>query len=89
LFGSIFASMIFMILYIIHQTKFKIKSNKFIIFLGDISYPSYLLHSIIYLDLYTLTNSHIASSIIFVAICFGANLLIEKPIINGLKKYSN
>gem|GEM_PF-6801246 len=87
LLGSIFASTIFMILYIIHQTKFRIKSNKFIIFLGDISYPSYLLHSIIYLDLYTLTNSYIASSIIFVAICFGANLLIEKPIINRLKKY--
>ena len=83
---SIFASIFFMIFYFIHQTKFRIKSNKFITFLGDISYPSYLLHLMIYKDLYDLSNSYIATSIIFIAICFAVNFFIEKPIINWLKK---
>jgi peptidoglycan/LPS O-acetylase OafA/YrhL len=90
LFGSIFASIFFMIFYIIDNTKFKIKSNKFITFLGDISYPIYLLHLMIYQDLYNIfLNSYVATSIIFIAICFAVNIFIEKPIINWLKKYSN
>jgi len=87
--GAIFSSIFFLIFYTIHQTKFRIKLNKFFTFLGDISYPSYLLHQMIYKDLYALSNSHIATSIIFIAICFLVNVSIEKPIINWLKKYSN
>ena len=86
---AIFSSIFFIIFYAIHQTKFRIKSNKFITILGDISYPSYLLHQMIYRDLYNLSNSHIATSIIFILICFLVYIFIEKPIINWLKKYSN
>ncbi len=89
LLGLIFASIFFVFFYIIDHTKFKIKSNKFITFLGNISYPIYLLHPMIYMDLYKLLNSYILTSIIFIAICFVVNILIEKPIINWLKKYSN
>lgn len=87
--GAIFSSIFFIIFYAIHQTKFRIKSSKFITILGDISYPSYLLHQMIYRDLYNLSNSHIATSIIFILICFLINIYLEKPIINWLKKYSN
>ena len=87
--GAIFSSIFFIIFYAIHQTKIRIKSNKFITILGDISYPSYLLHQMIYRDLYNLSNSHIATSIIFILICFLVYIFIEKPIINWLKKYSN
>ena len=84
--GMLFGTAIFLFFYFLHQTKFGIKSNSFVTFLGDLSYPSYLLHLMIYEDLYRLSNSHIATPILFVIICYGAHLFIEKPSMKKLKK---
>ena len=82
----LFATAIFLFFYFLHQTKFRVKSNSFVTFLGDLSYPSYLLHLMIYKDLYRLSNSHIVTPIIFVIICYATHLLIEKPSMKKLKK---
>ena len=84
--AMLFGTAIFLFFYFLHQTKFRVKSNSFTTFLGDVSYPSYLLHLLIYEDLYRLSNSHIATPIIFVIICYGSHLFIEKPSIKKLKK---
>ncbi len=84
--GVLFGTAIFLFFYFLHQTKFRVKSNNFVTFLGDLSYPSYLLHLMIYEDLYRLSNSHITTPIIFVIICYATHLLIEKPSMKKLKK---
>ena len=84
--GVSFGTAIFLFFYFLHQTKFRVKSNSFVTFLGVLSYPSYLLHLMIYEDLYRLSNSHITTPIIFVIICYGAHLFIEKPSMKKLKK---
>jgi len=81
----LFGTAIFLFLYFLHQTKLRIKPNKFIECLGEISYPLYLLHNMIYKDLYWLFNSHIITPIIFVVICYAVHLLIEKPSMKYLK----
>ncbi len=84
--GVLFGTAIFLFFYFLHQTKFRVKSNNFVTFLGDLSYSSYLLHLMIYEDLYRLSNSHIITPIIFVIICYATHLLIEKPSMKKLKK---
>lgn len=84
--GLLFGVGIFLFLYFIHQTRFQIKSNNVIIFLGNLSYASYLLHLMIYEDLYNLSNSHIFTPILFAMICYGAYFFIEKPSMVKLKK---
>ena len=84
--GALFGTAIFLFFYFLHQTKFRVKSNNFVTFLGDLSYSSYLLHLMIYEDLYRLSNSHIITPIIFVIICYATHLLIEKPSMKKLKK---
>jgi len=87
--GALFGSIIFVIFYLIHQTKFQIKSNKFIEILGDISYPCYLLHVIIYNYIWVIFKSPILSPIIFLFICYILNIFVEKPIIKLLKNPQN
>lgn len=87
--GMLFGMAIFLFLYFIHQTKFRINSSKFVTFLGNLSYTSYLLHLMIYEDLYKLTNSHIATSILFVIICYGAYFFIERPSMAWLRNKFN
>ena len=84
--GVLFGTAIFLFFYFLQQTKFRVKSNSFVTFLGDLSYPSYLLHLMIYEDLYRLSNSHIKTPIIFVIICYATHLFIEKPSMKKLKK---
>ena len=83
--GILFGTAVFLFFYFLHQTKLRIKPNKFIECLGEISYPLYLLHIMIYEDLYWLFNSHIITPIIFVVICYAVHLLIEKPSMKYLK----
>ena len=79
-------TIIFIIFYLIHQTKYRIKSNKFIQILGDITYSLYLLHYLIYKDLYNLFDSHFLAIIGLFFICFLVYNLIEKPLLKFLHK---
>jgi peptidoglycan/LPS O-acetylase OafA/YrhL len=84
--GVLFGSIVFIIFYLIQQTKYRIKSNKFTKILGDISYPCYLLHLIMYNYIHIIFKSPILSPIIFLFICCILNIFVEKPIIKLLKK---
>jgi peptidoglycan/LPS O-acetylase OafA/YrhL len=79
-------TIIFIIFYLIHQTKFQIKSNKFTKILGNITYSIYLLHYLIYKDIYYFFESHFLAIIGLFLICFLVYNFIEKPIIKFLNK---
>ncbi|MFN7310706.1 MAG: acyltransferase family protein, partial [Vampirovibrionales bacterium] len=83
--GMIFGVLLFISLFMLNETKYAIKSNKVLMTAGAISYPCYLLHMMIFEDIYNFTHSHIATITIFIVVCYLLTNYIETPIINKLK----
>lgn len=83
--GLLFGTLIFFLAYLVGRLFPNLNSMKTLTFLGSLSYPSYLLHMLVFVDIFQLTKSHFLTFISFLSICYLSNILIEKPSIKKFK----